>query len=91
VAEDLATLLSDVLDELDELDAATFSDRALWPEDLLRLETLGVDLDRHAAELGCDPGTLQAAALAEVGDRQPGSLLSRWLLEVLRGQDPSRS
>jgi hypothetical protein len=85
VAEDLAALLADVLDELDELDAATFSDRALWPEDLLRLETIGVELDRRAADLGCDPGTLQADALAEVADREPDSLLSRWLLEVLRG------
>jgi hypothetical protein len=85
VAEDLAALLADVLDELDELDAATFSERALWPEDLLRLETVGVELDRRAAELGCDPGTLQAEALAAVAGREPESLLSRWLLEVLRG------
>jgi hypothetical protein len=86
VAEELATLLSDVLEELDVLDARTFSDRALWPEDLLLLETAGVELDRKAAELGCDPGTLQAAALAAVAGEEPESLLSRWLMELLLGR-----
>lgn len=86
VAEELATLLSDVLEELDALDVRTFSDRALWPEDLLRLETVGVELDRKAAELGCDPGTLQADALAAVAGQAPESLLSRWLMELLLGQ-----
>lgn len=85
VADELATLLGDVLDELDELDAATFSDRSRWPVDLLRLEAAGVELDRAAADLGCDPGALQAEAFAAVAEREPRSLLSRWLLELLLG------
>jgi hypothetical protein len=87
VAEELTSLLEDVLDELDGLDSATFSDRSLWPEDLLRLETVGVELDRAAADLGCDPGVLQAEAFAAVEGREAHSLLSRWLLELLLGEE----
>lgn len=83
VADRLSGLLEDILDELDEMDAAAFTDRSTWPEDLLALETVGVELDRASAELGCDPAQLQAVALAAVADRQPRSLLSRWLLELL--------
>ncbi len=88
VADRLAGLLGDVLDELDELDAATFSDRTTWPEDLLELETVGVELDRESARLGCDPGALQAEALSTIAGREPRSLLSRWLLQLLLGDSP---
>ena len=85
VADRLAGLLGDVLDELD---AATFSDRTTWPEDLLELETVGVELDRESARLGCDPGALQAEALSTIAGREPRSLLSRWLLQLLLGDSP---
>jgi hypothetical protein len=78
-----ADLLIEVVHALEEVTVEQFADKARWPEALLRLEADGVALDRAATELGCDPGTIQQAAIAAVAGMDPEGRLAPWLLELL--------
>lgn len=80
---DLVALFEDVVAELEDFDPISFRDRSLWSRELLELEALGVQLDERAAELGCDPGEMQAAAFEALDGYQPHGLLAGWLLDLL--------
>jgi hypothetical protein len=88
IGEDAADLLENIVEELEDVDAAVLIDRDSWPRGLMELQADGEELDRRAAEAGCDPGAIQARALEEVAGSEPDGRAAEMLLDLL-GADPS--
>ncbi len=85
VAADAAALLIDIVAELDEVAYSQLTDRASWPPELVDLETRGADLDIQIATLGCDPGTIQLAAVEVLPGMDPEGPMARLLIRILLG------
>jgi hypothetical protein len=77
VADDTVVFVEALLDELDETRLVEFRERGDWPDDLVRLERLGTDLDIRVRALRCDAtairdSVLQRADLASSGPLSEG-------------------
>jgi hypothetical protein len=85
LAEDAYNLLAALVEELGGVTAGQLADRALWPPALGELEGQGQELDRRAAELGCDPGTVQQEVLVRASNLEAQGL-GRLLIDLLLGR-----
>lgn len=85
LADDAYEYLATVVEELQGLSVEQLSDRAQWPDALLQLESQGEELDRRAAEFGCDPGAVQQEVLVRASALQTSGL-GRLLLDLLLGR-----
>jgi len=85
LAADAYDLLASVVAELAGVTPEQLEDRAQWPESLSALEAQGEELDRRAAELGCDPGAVQQDVLVRASSL-PATGLGRLLLDLLLGR-----
>jgi hypothetical protein len=85
VTEETAELFEDLVGELNGMTTAEFLDRRRWPERLFYLENAGEQLDARIGVLGCDPGSVQAAALDRV-DVTPESFPAREMVRLLLGE-----
>lgn len=85
LAADAYDYLAAVVEELQGVTVEQLDDRAQWPEALLEFEAQGEDLDRRAAEFGCDPGAVQQEVLVRASALQATGL-GRLLLDLLLGR-----
>jgi hypothetical protein len=85
VTEETAELFEDLVGELNAMTTAEFLDRRRWPERLFYLENAGEQLDARIVVLGCDPGSVQAAAFDRV-DVTPESFPAREMVRLLLGE-----
>lgn len=85
LAGDAYEYLAAVVEELSGVSVEQLNDRGQWSEALVRFEAQGEELDRRAAELGCDPGTVQQEVLVRAS-ALPASGLGRLLLDLLLGR-----
>ncbi len=85
IAADAAELMSDIVTELDRIGYEEFVDRNRWPAELTDLEQRGNILDQQVDQAGCDPGTIQQAALDEIAGTDPDGRIPEILLELLTG------
>lgn len=85
LAEDAYDYLAAVIEELQGVSVEQLEDRAQWPDALVELEAEGEELDRRAAEFGCDPGAVQQEVLVRASALQTSGL-GRLLLDLLLGR-----
>jgi len=82
VAEDTVAFVEALLAELDTTRLIEFRERADWPDELVRLERLGADLDIRVDALGCDADGIRLAVL-ERADLSSAGPLSEGIVEFL--------
>jgi len=85
IAADAADLMADIVEELDRVGFEEFVDRNRWPAELTDLEQRGGILDQQVSQAGCDPGTVQQAALDAIAGVDPDGRIGEILLELLEG------
>jgi hypothetical protein len=85
LASDAYDYLEAVVTALQGVTVEQLEDRAQWPEALLQFEAQGEELDRRAAELGCDIGAVQQEVLVRASALQATGL-GRLLLDLLLGR-----
>jgi hypothetical protein len=85
LTDDTYDLLAGVAAELAEITPQQLEDPDQWPQAMLDLEAQGRDLDRRAADLGCDPGAVQQDVLVRASALEATGL-GRLLLDLLLGR-----
>ena len=85
VAAEAYDYLAAVIEELQGVTAAQLADRQQWPQALVDFEAQGEELDRRAAEFGCDVGAVQQEVLVRASALQATGL-GRLLLDLLLGR-----
>lgn len=85
LADDAYEYLATVIEELQGVSVEQLGDRAQWPDALFELEAQGEELDRRAAEFGCDRGAVQQEVLVRASALQTSGL-GRLLLDLLLGR-----
>jgi hypothetical protein len=83
VARDAVGLVEDLVRALDGVPYEALVDRERWPDDLLRVESRGEDLQRASDEAGCDEALIRGAVVAAVERMDAGSRAGQLLLELL--------
>ncbi|MBM3696616.1 MAG: hypothetical protein FJW79_11925 [Actinobacteria bacterium] len=85
LAEDAYEYLASVVEELQGITPEQLQDRARWPEALTQIKAQGEELDRRAADLGCDRGAVQQEVLTRASALQATGL-GGLLLDLLLGR-----
>ena len=85
IAADAAVLMADIVEELERVGYEEFVDRNRWPAELTDLDQRGSILDQQVEQAGCDPGTVQQAALDAIAGVEPEGRIGEILLELLEG------